>query len=257
MVGWHHWLNGHEFELTPGDREGQGGLSCCSPWGCKELDTTWWLNNNKLLTIGTMLYDACPELIWGFYLLTMFTELPFPPPLGSVETELPVYLSVATTINSLKAGFESYTAQTSFIICTVQEMTSNPCDLPSWLILLPEFCTEQNQPCSVSAPREGWNNSLRISTTNSCLKELTFRGDTLRRIRPMPFYLRAKLNYRIRPIPFYVRAKVNHSSKHNTNRTYKLNLSITFTSLLCLFFPPWDKKWSRRDWFVLEFQNCI
>ena len=32
MVGWHHWLNGHEFEQTPGDSEGQGSLGCCSPW---------------------------------------------------------------------------------------------------------------------------------------------------------------------------------------------------------------------------------
>ena len=33
MVGWHHRLNGHEFELAPGDGEGQGSLACCSPWG--------------------------------------------------------------------------------------------------------------------------------------------------------------------------------------------------------------------------------
>ena len=47
MVGWHHWLNGHEFEKTLGDSEGQRSLECCSPWGCKELDTTEWLNNNN------------------------------------------------------------------------------------------------------------------------------------------------------------------------------------------------------------------
>ena len=40
MVGWYHRLNGHEFEQTPGDGEGQGSLECCSPWGCTELDTT-------------------------------------------------------------------------------------------------------------------------------------------------------------------------------------------------------------------------
>jgi len=40
MVGWHHWLNGHEFEQTPGDSEGQGSLACCSSRGCKESDTT-------------------------------------------------------------------------------------------------------------------------------------------------------------------------------------------------------------------------
>ena len=38
MVGWHHQLNGHELEQTPGDSEGQGSLAWCSSWGCKELD---------------------------------------------------------------------------------------------------------------------------------------------------------------------------------------------------------------------------
>ena len=38
MVGWHHQLNGHEFEQTLGDVEGQGSLVCCSPWGHKESD---------------------------------------------------------------------------------------------------------------------------------------------------------------------------------------------------------------------------
>ena len=44
MVGWHHWFNGHEFEWTLGVGDGQGGLMCCSPWGCKESDTTERLN---------------------------------------------------------------------------------------------------------------------------------------------------------------------------------------------------------------------
>ena len=35
IVGWHHWSNGHEFEQTLGDREGQGSLVCCSSWGCR------------------------------------------------------------------------------------------------------------------------------------------------------------------------------------------------------------------------------
>ena len=46
MVGWHHWLNGHEFEPTPGDSEGQGSLACCTPWGHKELDTIEWTELN-------------------------------------------------------------------------------------------------------------------------------------------------------------------------------------------------------------------
>ena len=40
LVGWHHRLNGHEFEQTLEDGEGQGSLMCCSSWGRKELDTT-------------------------------------------------------------------------------------------------------------------------------------------------------------------------------------------------------------------------
>ena len=48
MVGWHHQLDGHEFEQTLGDSEWQGSLACCSPWGCKELDTTERLNNNYM-----------------------------------------------------------------------------------------------------------------------------------------------------------------------------------------------------------------
>ena len=40
MVGWHHWLNGHEFEKAPGIGGGQESLVCCSPWGHKESDTT-------------------------------------------------------------------------------------------------------------------------------------------------------------------------------------------------------------------------
>ena len=47
MVRWHHQLYGHEFEQALGDGEGQGSLVCCSPWGCKESDTTELLNSNS------------------------------------------------------------------------------------------------------------------------------------------------------------------------------------------------------------------
>ena len=45
MVGWHHRLNGHEFESAPGVGDGQGGLACCIPWGHKESETTEPLKN--------------------------------------------------------------------------------------------------------------------------------------------------------------------------------------------------------------------
>ena len=44
MAGWHHRLDGHEFEQTPGVCDGQGSLVCCDSWGRKESDTTEWLN---------------------------------------------------------------------------------------------------------------------------------------------------------------------------------------------------------------------
>ena len=51
MVEWHHRLDGHEFEQALGVGDGQGSLACCSPWGRKQLDKTWPLNNNKLHNI--------------------------------------------------------------------------------------------------------------------------------------------------------------------------------------------------------------
>ena len=47
MAGWHHRLDGHEFEQASGIDDGQGSLACCSPWGFKELDMTEQLHNNN------------------------------------------------------------------------------------------------------------------------------------------------------------------------------------------------------------------
>ena len=66
MVGWHHWLNEHEFEQAPGLCDGQGGLVCCSPLGGKELDTTEQLN-----WIPVHAWDS-PGMNWS--------GLPFPSP---------------------------------------------------------------------------------------------------------------------------------------------------------------------------------
>jgi len=54
MVGWHHWLNGHEFGWTPGVGDGQGGQACCSSWGRKESDTTEQLNWTELKKLVRM-----------------------------------------------------------------------------------------------------------------------------------------------------------------------------------------------------------
>ena len=69
MVGWHHPLNQHESESTPGASDGQGGLACCSPWGRKESDTTGWLNRTELVSItlhwtGASIYLKLKSRFW-------------------------------------------------------------------------------------------------------------------------------------------------------------------------------------------------
>ena len=57
MAGWHHQLNGHEFEETLGvGDDGQGGLACCNSWGCKESDMTEQLNWSELIYIYISIY---------------------------------------------------------------------------------------------------------------------------------------------------------------------------------------------------------
>ena len=70
-VGWYHWLNGHEFEQTLADSEGQGSLGCCSPWGHKELDTTEWLKNNNNKTTKSREDLLRADSMPGFYVLYM------------------------------------------------------------------------------------------------------------------------------------------------------------------------------------------
>ena len=50
MVGWHHQLDGYEFEQAPGVGDEQGSLACCSPWGLKELDTLERLNRTEVIS---------------------------------------------------------------------------------------------------------------------------------------------------------------------------------------------------------------
>ena len=62
--GWDGWMaSPTEFEQTPGDREGQGSLACCSPWGCKQSDMTEWLNNNKKVKLIWIFCQT--RLFWG------------------------------------------------------------------------------------------------------------------------------------------------------------------------------------------------
>ena len=94
MVGWHYQLNGDEFEQTPGYSEGQGNLAFCSPWGCKESDTTKPLNNNILyshyLSAQSLRHAQVFEILWtiafqvplsmGFSRQEYWSGFPWPPP---------------------------------------------------------------------------------------------------------------------------------------------------------------------------------
>ena len=62
MAGWHHQLDGHEFEWTPGAGDGQGGLACCDSWSRKELDTTERLNWTECVYVNLKLlvYPSLP-----------------------------------------------------------------------------------------------------------------------------------------------------------------------------------------------------
>ena len=98
MVGWHHWLNGRKFKQTLGVGYGQGSLACCSPWGCKDSDTTERMNWTEHLILLLCFYGSglvgksCPTLAtpWtvacqaplsmGFSRQEYWSGLPFPSP---------------------------------------------------------------------------------------------------------------------------------------------------------------------------------
>ena len=66
MVGWHHWLDGHEFEQALWVGDGQGSLACCSPWSHKELDTTEWLNWTEYMNAfpHQKTWSMCVKSLW-------------------------------------------------------------------------------------------------------------------------------------------------------------------------------------------------
>ena len=67
MAGWHHWLDGYEFEWTPGVGDGQGGLACCDSWGHKESDTTERLKWTELVCVCVCVcvcMDLKAKVLW-------------------------------------------------------------------------------------------------------------------------------------------------------------------------------------------------
>ena len=79
MVGWHHQYDGHEFEQAPVVGDGYGSLVCCSPWGCKELDTTKPLTRTKFYPWAWELFHphliSVQDLVLSFCLLLTHTSI--------------------------------------------------------------------------------------------------------------------------------------------------------------------------------------
>ena len=74
MVGWHHQLNGHEFEQALGVGDGQGSLVCCSPWICKESDMAQWMNWTEVLQKWAKAEDMGEGLSWPHKALTGYNR---------------------------------------------------------------------------------------------------------------------------------------------------------------------------------------
>ena len=90
MVGWHHRLNGHEFEQALGIGDGHGSLVCCSPWGHKEWDTTEQLNWTELIVILSMVSFAVQKsvsLIRSYLFILALTSIV----LGDWPGDLPAF----------------------------------------------------------------------------------------------------------------------------------------------------------------------
>jgi len=113
MVGWHHWLNGHEFEWTPGVGDGQGGLAFCSPWGHKESDTTEWLKWTDELYINKVVknkpicfYSECKCLQLRLFI----------PTIDKYHVIKTSHITIVTTIGAqfyLKMAFETSISSTN------------------------------------------------------------------------------------------------------------------------------------------------
>ena len=150
MVGWHHWLDGHEFKQALevlGD--GQGSLACCSPWGPKELDMTEWLNWGKkellprlrpgmqcklLLIVPAShfaLYPTCPVFIFFpcsafransgvFWKLTMCPEALFSENSIELATQncfLPLLFSFELSLSVLQVCLGSISTFVALWVC--------------------------------------------------------------------------------------------------------------------------------------------
>ena len=100
-VGWHHWLNGIEFEQAPGVGDGQGGLVCCSPRGCKESDTTERRNSSNSQLKHRIEFPHCERSYPAETNSSNEPEYPVPAHKNSLGNLTPAILGLTGTIKSI------------------------------------------------------------------------------------------------------------------------------------------------------------
>ena len=105
MAGWHHRLDGHEFEWTPGVGDGQGGLACCNSWGRKESDMTERLN---WLMIGYVA-DRSVQRSSNLFFLSA--------PIGDFSLELYYFYIKKLSISYLQNHRHSFTCSNKYFSC--------------------------------------------------------------------------------------------------------------------------------------------
>ena len=165
IVGWHHGLNGHEFEQTPGNREGQRSLACYSPWGHKER----WLSDWITMCLKHLLY----------HVYTQYCYL-YP---SSVQLNWVLQSLCATPWTAARQASLSITNSQSLLklISIKSVMPSNHLILCHFLLLLPSIFSSirvfsKQSVCSIRWPKH-WSFSFSISPSNERSGLISFRMD--------------------------------------------------------------------------------
>ena len=123
MVGWHHWLNGHEFEWTPGVGDGQGGLACCSPWGSQRVGHDWATELNWKTPQNTL----CSSALWGYRIIWELREGLHPNVLYS-DLGLPPFKTVRNKFCCLWNTWSMVICESNRNTLTVSVCTNSVCE---------------------------------------------------------------------------------------------------------------------------------
>ena len=157
MVGCHHWVNGHEFEPTMGDGEGQGSLVCYSSWGYKESDTTELLNNkvnfvSVMCRVGNILDKWGKNILNWFHL---FSSQSFSVATGKLRSHHGLYCDSCENLLDGAASIRpemsaAVSAHTPILCLLCLKLTPILYFLPFWGLNCSPFKTELRTPVWVS-----------------------------------------------------------------------------------------------------------